>query len=372
MKKSMKKTVGAVTLMLLFAAAVILHLPVADVEAETTATADFQINEGVLVKYQGTAKSVSIPKGVEEIGEEAFADNSTLVSVTIPSSVEKISYGAFANCTSLEQISIPTGVEELGNAVFAGCSNLKRVSLGKDLETVGNAVFAGCQELEKVNVSSKNPYLSYSSGVLYDKKKTVVIEMLPGRKKTSYSFPSTVEDIRPYAFWGAENLKTVFLSQKLHEIPAYAFSNCNALTGVEIPYSVYSIDMKAFENCTSLEEAIIHPSVNFIAETAFDGCDSLKITAEEGTTGYEFALNHPVSGEETDENQTDKAENKGNAGTTESSSATGGTGSSGTNGSGTGYVDPLEATEDSSVRGKTIVVGGEAFVIVDDTGLTVH
>lgn len=377
MKKKMKKTAGALLLMFFMTVVVILYLPVTAVRAEDTATADFQINEGVLVKYQGTASTVTVPAEVEEIGEAAFAGNTTLVSVKIPSTVKKISYEAFSECTSLERMFIPSGVEELGNGVFAGCINLKNVSFGKDLKTVGNGVFAGCRKLEKVNIASKNPYLSYSSGVLYDKNKTVVIEMMPGRKKSSYSFPSTVTDIRPYAFWGAQNLEKVLLSQKLHEIPAYAFSNCNALTGVEIPYSVYRIETKAFENCVSLEEAIIHPSVSYIDDTAFDGCTKMKITAEEGSIAYEFALNHPIS-EETEELE---AENTDNVNGTEQSAVpenlSGENNSSAetqnnNNASGSGYVDPLEATEDGTVRGKTRVVGNDAFVIVDGTGLTVH
>lgn len=364
MKKTLLKSVGGLLLLGILTVTIILHLPVTAVEAETTATADFQINEGVLVKYQGTARMVSVPDGVEEIGEEAFAGNTTLESVTIPSSVKKISYGAFYACTSLKRISIPKGVEELGNAVFAGCSNLSSASLGKDLKTVGYGIFVGCQKLEKVNVASKNQYLSYSSGVLYDKDKTVVIEMMPGRKKTSYSFPSSVTDIRPYAFWGAENLEKVLLSQNLHEIPAYAFSNCNALTGIEIPYSVYQIDIKAFENCTNLEEVIIHPSVSLIDETAFDGCNKLKIEAEEGTTGYEFALNHPVLEEQENEEADETKPSTGGTNVIKPQNNISNTGS--------GYVDPLEEEDDESIRGKTRVVGNNAFVIVDGTGLTVH
>ena len=39
---------------------------------------------------------------------------------------------------------------------------------------------------------------------------------------------------------------------------------------------------------------------------------------------------------------------------------------------GSGYVDPLELPEDSSVLGKTRVIGNNAFVIMDGTKPTVH
>ncbi len=171
MKKTIKGVAGTIVLMTAVTLAVITQIPTKKVEASDTPTADFQVNNGVLVRYQGSSSTVSIPDKIEEIGEGAFAGNTDVVSVNIPDSVKKISYAAFENCTALQRISIPSGVEELGNAVFSGCSNLKRVSFGKGLKTVGSGIFAGCQKLEKVNIASKNKYLSYSAGVLYDKEK---------------------------------------------------------------------------------------------------------------------------------------------------------------------------------------------------------
>lgn len=372
MKKTMKRLVTGMSLAMTVAVAAITQIPATAVEAETP-TADFQVNEGTLVKYQGSASTISIPKGVERIGEEAFAGNTNLVSVSMPSSVEEIAYGAFANCTSLEKITIPDGTKELGNGVFAGCSELTKVSLGKDVETVGSGVFVGCSELKKLDVSSKNKYLTYESGVLYDEEKTTVIQMLPGRENKAFKMPATVTAIRPYAFWGVENLQKVLLSQKLHQIPAFAFSNCEALTGIEIPYSVYRIEMKAFENCSSLEEAIIHPSVNYIHDTAFDQCYELKITAEEDTYAYEFAKENPIEKKEVSKYAEDSIEsdtNDSNGTATDNSNTQNGSQNNGSSGS--GYVDPLEYPESPGVLGKTRVIGNNAFVIVDGTKTTVY
>lgn len=379
MRKKRAKLAGTVFAALSAVAIFIMQLPTEDVEAKTTATADFQTSEGKLMKYQGAASTVSIPTGVEEIGEEAFAGNTTLVSVNIPSSVKKIDYGAFAGCTSLEHIFIPDGTEELGNGVFAGCSKLTKVTFGKDVKSVGSGMFVGCSNMQKVDISKKNENFVCDSGVLYDKEKTTVIEMLPGRKTKAFNFPSTVTTIRPYAFWGVENLQKVLLSQNIHEIPAYAFSSCDSLTGIEIPYSVYRIELKAFENCTALEEVILHPSVNFIHDTAFAGCSKLKITAEEGTYGYEFAQTLPIPEEKVEEDtkedgiktvlenivvSDEELVSEKNSNTDSSQKNSGSTN--------TGYVDPLELPEDSSVLGKTRVIGNNAFVIVDGAKPTVH
>ena len=58
----------------------------------------FVIEYGVLVEYTGDAEEVVIPEGVTSIGDDAFADCSSLRSVTIPDSVTYIGAGAFSFC----------------------------------------------------------------------------------------------------------------------------------------------------------------------------------------------------------------------------------------------------------------------------------
>ena len=47
----------------------------------------FVIEDGVLIKYTGTAEQIVIPDGVIEIGERAFYYCINLTSITIPNSV---------------------------------------------------------------------------------------------------------------------------------------------------------------------------------------------------------------------------------------------------------------------------------------------
>jgi len=351
---------------------------------ENTAISDFQINGTTLVKYQGSATTVTIPDNIEKIGEDAFSGNTTLVSVNIPSSVKTIGYNAFADCTALQHISIPNGTTTIEDAAFSGCTNLSKVSFGKNVKTLGSGVFVNCPNLQKVDISSKNEYLVCASGVLYDKDKTTLIEMLPGRTNRTFYFPSTVTDIYPYAFWGVDHLEKTVLSQNLHEIPAYAFSNCTALTGIEIPYSVYSIDIKAFENCTGLKEAIIHESVSDIHSSAFDGCNNVTIIADEGTVGYEFAKNRTTTEADGSSDTTAASETQGevaqpvetpNVISEENATPSVSSENAGTQdntGTANDYVPPLEAPNDSYIIGESRTIGNNAMVIIDGSRQVVH
>ena len=54
---------------------------------------DFQIENGVLVKYSGNDKNVTIPDSVTSIGERAFSHCSRLTRIVIPDSVSSIEIG---------------------------------------------------------------------------------------------------------------------------------------------------------------------------------------------------------------------------------------------------------------------------------------
>lgn len=66
----------------------------------------FVIKNGVLEEYEGDESKITIPNGVEEIGEEAFAYCDSLQSITIPDSVKEIKRYAFKGCDSLRSIYV--------------------------------------------------------------------------------------------------------------------------------------------------------------------------------------------------------------------------------------------------------------------------
>ncbi len=283
-----KKIAKLLSVLLLAAAIAVTQIPVSDVEAAQTAS-DFQMDGMKLLKYAGTAEVVSIPAGVKEIGEEAFAGNDYLVKVTIGADVEKIGYRAFADCDNLRTISVGDMVQEIETAAFSNDKALKNVSLGAAVQKIGSGIFAGSSQLSALSVSEDNTYLAYEDGVLYDDEKKVIYTMLPNYENAVYTMPVTVEDVKAYAFWGNPYLEYVKLNSALTNIPAYAFSNCMNLKEVNIPLPVRTIEAKAFEDCVNLRSVILPDSMSNINQTAFDGCANVEIEATPGSYGEEFA-----------------------------------------------------------------------------------
>lgn len=285
MKKSVFKLLGTVFLVF---AVVLTQIPAPGVNAVTPSNNGFMMDGDKLVKYTGTATSVSVPNGVKTIGAEAFADNTSLSYITFPDSLLYIESGAFSGCRYLNRIILPEGVRSIGNGAFADCENLSSVTLPASLTQMGTSVFAGCDDLKTIAIEKNNPNFICEDGVLYSDDKTVIYQVLAGRDKKSYMMPGSVEEIKKYAFWGCENLESVGISGHVKRIDDYAFSNASGLKSVTVPFSVRSIGTKAFEDCRNLVDVTIPVSVTKIDPTAFDGCYRLNIIADEGTTASDF------------------------------------------------------------------------------------
>lgn len=288
MKKFVMKAFGAIFLAL---ALVLTQVPVKDVFANTDASDVFEMDGTTLVRYTGTAKSVSVSDTVKIIGEEAFAGNEYITEIKLPAGLEEISYRAFADCSSLEKITISDNVYMISSGAFSNCRALKEFYIGSSLRDLGYGVFAGCDSLSKLSVSDDNTHFMYKDGLFYDDEGKVLYFVLKGAGLKKVSLPRTVETIMPYAFWGCDTIREIGLSEYIDYLDDYSLSNLKNLESIVIPYSVERIGLKAFADCVNLRDVTIHPTVKSIHETAFDGCLKLNIIAEPGSEAYKFFQN---------------------------------------------------------------------------------
>jgi hypothetical protein len=189
--------------------------------------------------------------------------------------VTKIGGDTFRSCASLTSITIPDGITSIGSSAFLDCTSLTNITIPDSVEIIGDGAFAGCINLPKIEVGEKNRKYTDVNGVLFDKKKTLLLNYPAGKPDTTYKIPDDVTSIRTYAFYRSLNLISVTIPDSVTSVKSDAFYKCTNLTNVTIGNGVTSIGRVAFGNCSSLTSITIPDGVTSIGEWAFGGCSAL-------------------------------------------------------------------------------------------------
>ena len=375
----------------------------------------FRIKGSTLTAYLGTDTFVSIPDTITVIGEEAFAGNETLTGVEIPDSVSVISYNSFKDCTALKDIILSDSVKKVGPGAFEGCTALEIAEIGKSVKSWGTGVFTNCDKLSKLIIDDENEYLTAYNGAIYNGNMTMLYQVLPGREGENYVMPDSVEDIDTYAFWNLQNTKNVLVSDKIETIPSYAFSNMNAVENVVLKNSVKTIERGAFANSKNLKQLVVPSMVSSIEKTAFSNCPNLKVLTDKNSYVEDFCEDKSIaviykkeyptdfmdSNANLDEKpnvgdsadvyyQENNPQNDNNITNIKVENEISGTEQTvGTDSDSLGieneqnlnsqsfqptseYVHPLDVPENDDVKGKTVIVAGNAVVLMNNTQGTVY
>jgi len=244
---------------------------------------------GEYVFHYSNITSITIPESVTAIDEGAFEHCENLKTVSLPEGLTIIEDYTFSSCVSLQSIEIPSTVTEIGIHAFFDCDNLTSVHIPETVEDIGSMAFSGCNSLQEITVDSENQNYSAEDGILYNKEKTTLVVYPAGKTDETFTIPSTVNNIKRYAFCGCHNLKTVIIPSSWTTIPNGAFASCYGLTYIEIPAGVTEIGGSAFTNCYTLTSVTLPNTLKEIGEDAFARCTSLTeidIPANVTTIGY--------------------------------------------------------------------------------------
>ena len=201
--------------------------------------------------------SVTIPGGVTDIGDDAFAGCASLASIIIGNGVTNIGDDAFAGCTSLASIIIGNSVTSIGEGAFENCTALTSVTIPNSVKSIGTYAFSDCTELEQINFNAtemddlySGNCVFYNAGIDGNGIKVVIGKNVT--KVPAYLFNPQYDSYSP------KITSVEFEAGSVCEsIGSYAFSGCTSLTSVTIPDSVTSIGEGAFSGCTSLTDVYV-------------------------------------------------------------------------------------------------------------------
>ena len=215
--------------------------------------------------------SLDVPSSVTTIYASAFRGCTALERVSLPEGLELIGNNSFQNCSSLTAISIPSTVTSLGASAFVGCRSLERVVLGGGIQKMGNGVFNSCQALEQVTIADGVAVISAEA-----------FQDCTGL--TEISVPGSVGIIYYTAFKGCRALERVSIGQGVEVIGGNseggtgsgAFENCISLTNIDLPSSVTNIYASAFRGCTSLSSVTLNKGLLYVGNNSFQNCSSLE------------------------------------------------------------------------------------------------
>ena len=249
--------------------------------------------------------SISLPLGIEFIGNDVFSGCTNLKELTIPYGVQAIGDNTFKGCSSLEKLQLPTSLRSIGKKAFMGCTSLKELVIPDGVESIGDNAFGGYVETEVT-----------SDGYT----KTVKREVVSCSSLEKLQLPATLRSIGKEAFMGCTSLKELVIPDSVESIGDNAFSgyvetgtvttngygretkrefvSCSNLEKLQLPASLRSIGKEAFMGYTSLKELVIPYSVESIGDKAFAECSSLEKIEMKGETPpvvYEESFPHGVT-----------------------------------------------------------------------------
>jgi BspA type Leucine rich repeat region (6 copies) len=245
-----------------------------------------------LIQYPGgIGGSYTLPAAVTNVGEAFIGNTLTTISNNSANLFYSTTNGVLFNKNKTQIISYPgalggsytnpSTVTIIVGGAFEYSTSVASITIGSTVTNIGDVAFYDCASLTAITVNPANLFYSSTNGVLFDKKKTQLIQY-PIAIGGSYTIPATVTDLAEGAFGDALNLTDVVIPNSVTNIGFETFYNCPSLSNVTIGSHLVSIAAEAFFLDPSLTDIVIPASVTSIGAEAFGGCEDLSGVCFEG------------------------------------------------------------------------------------------
>lgn len=191
-----------------------------------------------------------------------------LVVVDLPKDADTF----FPDITTLK---IPAKVEHHGfvyevsecKSSFKQFPSLKRLELPATIKKVD---IAEIENLQEVVVDEGNIEFSTEDGVLFNKKKTVLLSFPRRRDVKEYLIPDGVQQIAENAFRGQPFIEEIVFPDSTVAIEKRAFADCRSLREVHLGNNIKKIGIESFAY-TAIERFVLTPNARFVNQHTWDG-----------------------------------------------------------------------------------------------------
>ena len=252
------------------------------------------IGDGAFKGLKGN-KEIVLPKGLEHIGNEAFANYVSVTPLSLPSTVKTIGSGAFHECKITPELVIPGKVKEIGDHAFSYSGGIETISIGKSVKHIGNCAFQGLENVEAVVIPDGVETIgNFCFGDCYNlttvslpaSLKEIGGGAFQGTGLKEIEIPSGVKVIERYTFQSYQLVK-VSLPKTLKRIESYAFSGCAMLEPFQLPEGLEYIGDRAFADCRRITEVFIPAGVKEIGNSPYNSRTITSIKVDPRNSRYE-------------------------------------------------------------------------------------
>ena len=218
-------------------------------------------------------KSIDFSDNLEMIREYAFSQCTSLETADLPEAVSQISEYAFENCTALQTAALSGYVKDYA---FNGCSKLETVIIRNNLKSIASGAYQH-SSIKKVYVDSIKTWCGISFGSattnpLFNAEGFYINNVLT----TDVVIPFGITEIKPYTFYGFNEMTSISINNSVMEIGDYAFTKCSGLTSIRLPRALTKINTGVFKDCKKLASVQLPSVVSEIRQDAFSGCSNLE------------------------------------------------------------------------------------------------